>query len=734
MKRSTFSALFAVLLVLLSNPTAFAWVTEVLDQQPTGGSGGEGSAVAVDSTGAIHISSINQSFHDLQYTTNASGAWKTILLDWIGEDSITSIAVDSADKVHISYGTGSFLKYATNASGDWVTTHVHMDIILGGLSHCTSIAVDSADKAHISYVQDTGLYGYGHEYNLRHATNASGPWVTEPVELDVGAALGLCSIAVDGSDKVHISYPATDGIRHATNASGPWVIETVDTDGLYPSTVVDSSDNLHISYSGGAGIKHATNASGPWVTETVDTDGTNPSIVVDGSDNLHISYKGAAGIKHATNASGPWVTETLVPDGHRPSIAVDSSDKVHISYTIYGHILASLGYATNASGAWVMTALDSVGDLGLGSSVALDGSAKVHISYCDDANDTLKVASNASGAWVTETVGPAIVGPYQVESTSIALDDSGNVHISYPEGSAPTLKYATNASGAWVTETVDPGYGSRSSIAVDGQGKIHIGYGNLKYATNASGAWVTETVGAGELWEYLSIALDHSDRVHAAYSDFQHYQGGSLHYVTNAAGAWATEIVDSAEGYYCSIAVDSSDKVHISYTGLGQYQKVATNVSGAWVKEAVDSALDHIGVSSIALDAADQAHISYIGKVGFVIPFVTLPALKYATNASGRWETWVASDNEDPSWLGYDNSIAVGATGILYISHNGSDGTLLLTSGTPPPPSSGWGPASTVASESRGDSAFPNYLLFLTIPVGIILIRKNLRSRQRLSR
>ena len=88
---------------------------------------------------------------------------------------------------------------------------------------------------------------------------------------------------------------------------------------------------------------------------------------------------------------------------------------------------------------------------------------------------------------------------------SMAIDSNNKVHISYPASTSSALKYATNASGSWVTSTIGSGglVGDYSSIAIDSYDKIHISYfdntnADLKYATNASGSWVTSALdGAG---------------------------------------------------------------------------------------------------------------------------------------------------------------------------------------------------------------------------------------------
>jgi hypothetical protein len=94
---------------------------------------------------------ITQTF--LTSTVDAAGA--------VGE--YTSIALDSNNKVHISYydATQSALKYATNVSGIWATSTVDDT---GDVGRHASIAVDSNGKVHIGYFDVTNN-------TLKYATN-----------------------------------------------------------------------------------------------------------------------------------------------------------------------------------------------------------------------------------------------------------------------------------------------------------------------------------------------------------------------------------------------------------------------------------------------------------------------------------------------------------------------------------------------------------------------------------
>ena len=157
-------------------------------------------------------------------------------------EDATTIKVDKTELI-----------FSKKAIDSWVITTV--DSSGGESGEYPSIALDSSDKAHIVYFYSYTTQEYiTQEFfapplsrDLKYATNASGSWVITTVDSSGGE---YTSIALDSSNKVHISYSAWGPLQYATNASGSWVITTVDS-GEYPSIALDSSDRAHISYSAG---------------------------------------------------------------------------------------------------------------------------------------------------------------------------------------------------------------------------------------------------------------------------------------------------------------------------------------------------------------------------------------------------------------------------------------------------------------------------------------------------
>ena len=349
-----------------------------------------------------------------------------------------SIAIDSSGFRHVAYYSGQIgggqyynLMYATDTSGSWVRYTVDNSVNVG---QYTSIALDSNDKVHISYFDDTNT-------DLKYATNAGGAWAT--VSVDTSSVGKYTSIAVDSNDAVHISYYDTSfrDLKYATcsavcSQASSWNNLTIDNTGIVGHTssiAIDSSDTIHISYRASqlGNIKYATCSSScstlsSWTTTTIDNSGeaTDPSIVVGSNDDIHIAYRtynyasSTHNLIHTTcsiscSSAASW-TPTVVTSATGSygyiSIAVDTNDGVHISYGSQTPFAGSwsLDYATcssscSSTSSWTNITVDNPPYSARHTSIAVDSNDRVHIVYYQSGaghglrHITLDASSNVYG-------------------------------------------------------------------------------------------------------------------------------------------------------------------------------------------------------------------------------------------------------------------------------------------------------------------------------------------------
>lgn len=190
----------------------------------------DNTCISLDSNGKVHIGCTSIMGDGIYYFNNVSGSW--VIQNVFACSSISqgiSLAVDNNTKVHIAYNGNSIngddaLYYATNATGPWNLIKIYST---GNTGYQPSIAIDNTGKAHISF------YSYS-EFQLKYATNASGQWIISTVD-DVQDS-GNTSIVLDKNGKVFISYTdlynkalnSNNYLKYATNVSGPWINDSID--------------------------------------------------------------------------------------------------------------------------------------------------------------------------------------------------------------------------------------------------------------------------------------------------------------------------------------------------------------------------------------------------------------------------------------------------------------------------------------------------------------------------
>lgn len=276
-----------------------------VDSGPTGGQdvGGDGTDIALDGSGFVHIAAHDLTSGKLRYVTNVSGSFVATTLDPSGFNGrAPQVAVSPGDgSIHVLYlddlAGADNLRHASRfpPGGAW-----SFEDILPAATGIDSwaLAIDSSGGLHVSYAHtDDGL-----TYELVHAKKSGGPWTFTPVT--AAGRPGRNSIAIDGSGLPHISYFEQTNFRlmHASDSGGAWATEVVHgaagTDlGRYNAIAINpSTGRLHVAYYDGTNqdLRYARkDVGGPWILKLIDVIGDVGSytdIGLDGAGNVHISY------------------------------------------------------------------------------------------------------------------------------------------------------------------------------------------------------------------------------------------------------------------------------------------------------------------------------------------------------------------------------------------------------------------------------------------------------------
>jgi hypothetical protein len=449
-----------------------------------------------------------------------------------------------------------------------------------------------------------------------------------------------------------------------TQAATPW-IQTVDSEGnvgWYSAIALDFDGNPHISYSdlSHGDLKYALWIGSKWNIQTVDSEGEaglHSSLAVDSNDCPRISYFDGThlDLKYAssdaasfpisppspspspsptpTPTQGTQVVDSIGDVGMYSSLALDSNGNPRISYFDFHRMeVGSLKYASWTGSSWTVQVVDSEGNVGTFPSLVLDSNDNPHISYKDNLRGNVKYASWSGSGWNIQTIGSGDFGSY----SSLALDSNGNPHISYYATLNEDLKYTSWTGAAWNVQLVDSeGFvGSSNSLALDSNDNPHISYfylkGALKYAHYDGSAWHVETVdsgGAGVGFD-SSLALDSNGNVHISYFSF--VAGGFTTYLKYASwngSSWNIVTVDSGNGIGkdSSLALDSNGSPHISYYDMtnGDLRYAWWNGTG-WDIRIIDSEGNVGESSSLALDPDGHAHISYYDRTNGGLKYVEI--------------------------------------------------------------------------------------------------------------
>lgn len=361
--RTTMTLLIVLAVVAGSEagPQAWApWVPQIVENPALGT--GE-TAIAVQPGGQAHAAYTGPTTNALRYASNAYGAapsWKTLQqIDSQGEADSPSLdslamAVDSTGNLHVTYFEtyNHTIQYATNRSGAWT----HQAIESNPNFHHSAIAADSNNRVHILTILTVD-----HANNLRYTTNAgeSGSWSNVTID---SVANRYVTIFVDAANVAHVLYSSGGELRYATNLGGSWAHSTIAsvTTSMPTALYVESpSHQVHAVYADDDTLRCATKAPADpvWTIEQIgDTGATSgtiiPSLTVDGTEAVTVNYFVGTDrkVRQALKSSGGWQASSVLNtiDGalvDNPAITTDPTGKVHLVYRQDNQVK----YVTNAA-------------------------------------------------------------------------------------------------------------------------------------------------------------------------------------------------------------------------------------------------------------------------------------------------------------------------------------------------------------------------------------------------
>lgn len=283
------------------------YLTDTLDTGPTGKEyvGQNGTSLAVDGAGYVHVAAHAWTESDLRYISNYPGpAYAALSLDTAGSvGAYPRIAVSPTEgRVHIVYldnlAGPDQIKHATpDSQGVWsFETILPVPAYLGSFS----LALDPLGRPHVSLTRSFDMS----TYELVHAVKSGTSWVLTPVTSQDRPF--NASIAIDASGCPHIVYGASgmaSRLMHATNAGGTWATEVIHEgtggDAGYANSVAIQpvTGRIHVAYYDAMNqdLRYARkDPGGGWVLRLVDSTGDvgrYASLAVDGSGVVHIAYR-----------------------------------------------------------------------------------------------------------------------------------------------------------------------------------------------------------------------------------------------------------------------------------------------------------------------------------------------------------------------------------------------------------------------------------------------------------
>ncbi len=504
-------------------------------------------SLAVDSAGNCYIShqSTNNGTNDIvvsKLDTNGAVVWvkKHGVINTGAPDEASSIAVDSAGKIYISYQTTGTVSGGTNMGsvdivvvvlntlGDVLSVKQQSVMSTTGSDVIPSITADSFGNCYVAYHTDGSVSGGINSgltdivvFKLAPAvsglpTNYSLSWIKQHPQINTTTSEKSSHIVSDALGNLYLTYVTAGTVSGGTNKG---------------------SDDIVV-------VKMATDGNILWIKQqlvmnTVTIDAT-PKIAIDSAGNCFVAYSTGGTVsggddtqqsmdivifKLDTNGNLLWIKQSLtmntLENDADPSIAVDLSGNCYGAYQTYGLVYGGVS----------------------------EGPPDIVV---------FKMDTNGTLVWVKQQ--PPMSTDIDEYTPSIGVDSAGNSYIVYNTygtvsggtssgGDLVVLKMDTNGSVVWVQQQAimnTTNTDTNPSLAVDSAGSVYVTYqasatvsggtrrGNsdivvFKMDSNGQLLWIKQqslmNTASGDT--FPSIAVDKADRVYVSYITDGTVSGGT---------------------------------------------------------------------------------------------------------------------------------------------------------------------------------------------------------------
>ncbi len=467
-------------------------------------------SLAVDAEGLPRLGYYDGWDHTLRYAAYSGSYWRREEVDRVQEPgSGSSLALDAQGLPHVVYDDLRMgMLYYTHYDGQTWQQREIVSTGNSGRSTYASLALDGAQRPHVSYARSDGLW-----YATR---DEAGRWTWSPV---ASVSAMHTSLALDGTGNPFIAYynSGPTELQYAWREGETWQRMTVDAEqftGAGASLVLDAQGHPHISYNnwGQYDLKYAWHDGTAWRVMLVDVEGglCQTALALDAAGHPHIAYQAITAhdyrLKYAWHDGAAWQQETLVvSDAWIGDVAMglDAEGDPHIVYVYALEINGEsrLGYARREGGRWVITTLGPTVVYGDMPSLALDAQGFPHVTYYDVHTSDLRYTRLLPRLGLSLRVTPWNAATGSPVTYTLTLEGAGltvQLHAPLPAG----MRYITGSVTAPAVYSPTLNAVVWSGTMPADAGRLTLRYQARLEETNTmpivATAWLTDTYGRSE--------------------------------------------------------------------------------------------------------------------------------------------------------------------------------------------------------------------------------------------